>query len=325
MVSCKDTSTKSEETPTVVDKFGRLQVEGNSIKDKNGEPVALRGMSLFWSQWGGQYYNAQTLKWLRDDWGITIIRASMGIESGGYLENAAQEKAKVETVINAAIELGIYVIVDWHDHHGENHQAESIAFFDALSKKYGEIPNLIYEIYNEPLNTVSWSSVVKPYSEAVINAIRTNDPDNLIIVGSPTWSQDVDVAAADPIDDTNIAYTLHFYTGTHRQSLRNKADLAMSRGVALFVTEWGTSEATGDGNLDYTETQIWLKYMDDNNLSWCNWSVIDKDETSAALLPGASPNGGWNASALSESGLFIREVIKTRNAEIWDSLGVGLD
>ena len=322
LVQCKETTTKPDSHLTVVEKYGRLQVDGTSITDKNGDTIVLRGMSLFWSQWGGHYYNAETLRWLRDDWGITIVRAAMGIESGGYLENPSEEKAKVESVIDTAIELGLYVIVDWHDHHAENHQEESMAFFDELSKKYGDVPNLIYEIYNEPLNNVTWSGVVKPYSEAVISAIRANDPDNLIIAGSPTWSQDVDIAAADPIDDVNIAYTLHFYTGTHRQSLRDKANLAMARGAALFVTEWGTSEASGDGNLDYQETETWLKYMDDNNLSWCNWSVIDKDETSAALLPGANFRGGWGQNELSESGTFIRNAIKTRNADLLDSLGV---
>ena len=129
----------------------------------------------------------------------------------------------------------------------------------------------------------------------------------MIIVGTPTWSQDVDIAANAPLAYNNIAYALHFYAATHKQSLRNKAAVALSKGIALFVSEWGTCESSGTGTLDYTETDKWLKFMNDNNLSWCNWSIADKDETSAALKPGASGKGGWQDSDLSLSGSLVRE------------------
>jgi len=195
--------------------------------------------------------------------------------------------------------------VDWHDHNAHNHQAEAIDFFSEIAALYGETPNLIYEIYNEPTQ-VSWTNIVKPYAEAVIDTIRSIDPDNLIIVGTPTWSQDVDIAAANPIVKSNIAYALHFYAATHKQYLRNKAISALNKDVALFVTEWGTSEASGTGILDSIETEIWWDFMDRNKLSWCNWSIADKNETSAALNSGASEFGNWDEIDLSASGAFVR-------------------
>ncbi|MBQ4796798.1 cellulase family glycosylhydrolase, partial [Pectobacterium versatile] len=108
----------------------------------------------------------------------------------------------------------MYVIIDWHSHSAENNRSEAIRFFQDMARKYGNKPNVIYEIYNEPLQ-VSWSNTIKPYAEAVISAIRAIDPDNLIIVGTPSWSQNVDEASRDPINGKNIAYTLHFYAGTH--------------------------------------------------------------------------------------------------------------
>ena len=140
----------------------------------------------------------------------------------------------------------MYVIIDWHSHHAESYRSNAIAFFQDMARTYGTRNHVIYEIYNEPLQ-ISWSGTIKPYAQAVISAIRAIDPDNLIIVGTPSWSQDVDVAAADPIAGTNIAYTLHFYAGTHGQFLRDKAQTALNRGVALFVTEWGSVNANGDG------------------------------------------------------------------------------
>jgi endoglucanase len=251
----------------IVEKHGQLRVEGNKIVDKNGDPVALHGMCLYWSQWKGQFYNYDCVQWLRDDWKCTVVRAACGINgtTDGYLVNPQAELAKIKTVIDACIDLGIYVIVDWHDHNAQNHLAQSISFFEEIASEYNGIPNIIYEIYNEPLQ-VSWSTVVKPYADSVVKCIRAIDSVNLIIVGTPTWSQDVDVAANSPLAYQNIAYALHFYAATHKKLLRDKATTALSRGVALFVSEFGTTTSNGSGTIDSAETDTWMKFMNDNKL-----------------------------------------------------------
>jgi endoglucanase len=295
-----------------VERFGQLSVSGNKIVDQDGAPVQLQGMSFFWSQWMGQFYNAQVVKWLKDDWRTTIVRAAMGIEYDGYLTNTDTEKKKIKVVVDAAIAEGLYVIIDWHDHHGENHLKESKAFFAEMAKTYGDKPNVIYELYNEPLS-ISWSTVLKPYHQAVIDTIRFYDKDNLIICGTPNWSQDVDKAALDPLSDPNVAYTLHYYASTHKQQLRDKASFALSKGIALMVTEYGTCEANGSGYLDEAEANKWYKFMDDNFITSCNWSIADKDETASILKPGASATGGWGDSKLTASGILVRSYLRSKN------------
>lgn len=292
-----------------VDRHGRLRTEGNRILGEHGEPVSLAGNSLFWSQWEDEWWNAACIEWLKNDWQASVIRAAMAVEAGGYLKNPAAEQAKVERVVEAAIAAGIYVIIDWHDHRAERHEKEAIAFFEAMARKYGHQPNVLYEIYNEPVKT-SWKDDVKPYAERLIAALRAIDPDNLILVGSPHWSQDVDIAAADPIEATNIAYTLHFYAGTHKQGLRQKAETALRAGVALFVSEWGTCAANGDGNVDVASTAEWMEFMRTWQLSHCNWAVSDKNEAASILRPGASTQGGWTESQLTASGALSRQWIK---------------
>ncbi len=305
------TSAASAQTTTAVERHGKLGVRGNRVVDEHGRPVQLRGMSLFWSQWMPQYYNESAIRWLRDDWNVSVVRAAMAVPSGGYLEHPDVETRKVETVIDAAVKLGIYVIVDWHAHNPEPEAAKR--FFSHIATKYGALPNIIYETWNEPLNRHDWSTVIKPYHMAVIAAIREHDATNLVVAGTQTWSQDVDRAAADPLPFTNLAYTLHFYAGSHRQALRDKAEAAMARGAALMVTEWGTASANGNGMLDSTETRKWLEFMDRHSLSWANWSVADKNETTAALLPGAPGTGGWTDAQLSASGRFVRAELRKRS------------
>ncbi|MBE7177052.1 MAG: glycoside hydrolase family 5 protein [Mucilaginibacter polytrichastri] len=293
--------------------YGQLKVNGNRITDQQNNPVQLRGMSLFWSQWMGQFYNAQAVQWLKEDFHSTVVRAAMGVESGGYLENPEQEKAKVIAVVDAAIAQGLYVIIDWHDHNAQNHTEQAKAFFSEMAQKYGDKPNVIYEIFNEPLD-VSWTNVIKPYSEAVIAEIRRHDPDNIIVCGTPFWSQKVNEAANDPITSSaNIAYTLHYYAASHKQDLRNVAAQALGRNIALMVTEMGTCEASGNGYLDEAESRAWWSFLDENKISWCNWSVADKEETAAALKPGAAGTGGWTEDALTPSGVLVRNELRAKN------------
>jgi len=305
---------------TIVDQFGQLKIDGNKIVDEKGQPVSLRGMSLFWSQIKGKYYNYDCIKWLCDDWNCTVVRAAMGIEMAdsldGYLIHKEREFKKVITVIDAAIDLGIYVIVDWHDHHAHKNREEAIKFFGKIAKKYGETPNIIYEIYNEPMQ-ISWSEDVKPYSIEVINAIRKFDPDNIIIAGTTTWSQDVDIASEDPLPFKNIAYSLHFYASSHKQALRDKAQKALDNGVALFVSEFGICEYTGSGIIDSVEVAAWFDFMKKNKLSWCNWAIGDKNETCASLIGGASAKGNWKEDELSFSGKLLRNKIKRHNKDLF--------
>jgi endoglucanase len=296
---------------TAVERHGQLRVEGNRIVDRNGEPVILRGMSLFWSQWQGKYYNPAAIRWLRDDWNVNVVRAAMAVHNDGYLKYPEREMKKVEAVIDAAIELGIYVIVDWHSHQPE--AAAAGDFFAKIARKYGKHPNLIYEPYNEPLREHDWSTVLKPYHVSVIGKIRSQDPDNLIVAGTQTWSQDVDKAALDPLPFPNVAYTLHFYAGTHRQELRDKAEAALKNGAALFVTEWGTTDANGDGPIFPEETSRWFDFMERHKLSYLNWSIADKREGSAALRPGASAVGGWPLRMLTPSGRLVRDQLRKMN------------
>jgi endoglucanase len=295
---------------TPVGANGQLAVSGNRIVNSFAQPVQFRGMSFGWSNWWGQYYTPQVVSWLRDDWKVEVVRAAMGIEPGGaYLDSPAAEKAKVKAVVDEAIKRGLYVVIDWHDHNAPQHVAQAKAFFTEMATTYGNTPNVMYEIFNEP-DGETWPEI-KTYANTIISAIRAVDPDNIIIVGTPTWSQDVDVAAKSPLVGTNLAYTLHFYAATHKQYLRDKATAALQAGLALVVTEWGVCEASGTGYFDQAETNLWLKFMDANKLSWMNWDIADKaGETCSALQPGVSTTGNWTTQQLTGSGVFLRQTLR---------------
>ena len=249
------------------------------------------------------------------DFKASIIRASMGVQPDhGYLQEPERQKKMIITVVDEAIKQGVYVLIDWHDHNGHLHIPQSKAFFAEMAKKYKGVPNVIYEIWNEP-ERISWDTV-KNYSVQLIAEIRKYDPDNLIVVGSPKWDQDVDVAAANPITRfKNIAYSFHFYATdpNHQDGLRAKADKAIKRGLPLIITEWGVGESNGDGKFDLAKNKKWMDWVEKNKLSWANWNITDKKETTAILRPGAPAKGGWTPNQLTPAGLYIREQLRSLN------------
>jgi endoglucanase len=303
---------KQEKNSSVVEVNGSLNINGNLILNKKNEIVVLKGMSLFWSQWMGKYYNYDCIKWLRDDWNCSVIRIAMGVRNEGYLAHPKTEMERVTKVIDACIHQGIYVIVDWHSHTAYKETKDALKFFREIAQTYGNQPNIIYEIYNEPDRGLTWNDVIKPYADSVIKAIRKIDPDNIIIVGTPTFSQDVEVAAANPIIEKNIAYAVHFYSATHKQWLRDKVDIALKKGICVFISEFGTCESSGNGKINYEETKSWFDFMNKNHLSWCNWSVADKDESASVLKKGASESGNWTSDEITESGNLVRNELRKK-------------
>lgn len=287
---------------------GQLRVEGTSLVNQSGEKIALRGMSFGWHCYHPRFYNKGAVKWLKNDWKCNVVRAALGVEQSdnSYLKQPAASKKLIKNVIEAAIKNDIYVIVDWHSHNINLKEAK--VFFDEISKKYGKHPHVIYEIFNEP-DEETWNEV-KAYSEEVIKVIRANDPDNIILVGSPRWDQEVQLPAADPIKGfSNLMYTMHFYAGTHEKWLRDRTDEAIAKGLPIFISESAGMEATGDGPLNYKAWQDYIDWMEARGLSWITWSVSDKNESCSVLNTSASSNGNWRTEDLKESGIKIREYL----------------
>lgn len=291
---------------------GKLSVDGLKLVDAAGDPIQLRGVSSMWLNWDGRGFatDYDGLKWMRDNWNLTVFRAAMGVEEdGGYLADPTTMTGKTERIIQNAIDLGVYVLVDWHDHNAHMHQDDAEKFFAKITEKYGEYPNLIYETFNEPTK-VSWTDTLKPYHERMLPVIRKNAPDSVVILGTPQWSQLVDEAAADPIDAENIMYTLHFYSCTHTQWLRDGADAALALGAPLFVTEWGATNADGGVSMKDVcsdEAMLWHEWMNENSISWAAWKLDSCSDTSCFFSGSVPTSGGWTSASLSGHGPFVVE------------------
>lgn len=297
---------------TPVSQHGQLSVKNGQLVDKNGKGYQLRGMSTHGLTWFPEFVNESAFKTLRDDWNTNVVRLAMYVDEWGngqcYMGNKSGSLELLEKGVDICIKLDMYVIIDWHvlnPGDPSKYTNEAKSFFETVSKRYAKYPNVIYEICNEPNGGASWSGNIKPYAEKIIPVIRKNAPNSVIIVGTPTWSQEIDKPLSDPLNYKNVMYAFHFYAATHA-GLRSNVENCVAQGLPVFVSEFGTCDASGGGANDFNETQKWLSYFDKQGISYCNWSICNKDETCSVLRPGTSANGNWSESDLTENGKWMR-------------------
>ena len=301
---------------TPVSQHGQLSVKNGQLVDKSGKGYQLRGMSTHGLTWFPEFVNESAFKTLRDDWNTNVVRLAMYVDEWGngqcYMGNKSGSLELLEKGVDICIKLDMYVIIDWHvlnPGDPSKYTNEAKSFFETVSKRYAKYPNVIYEICNEPNGGASWSGNIKPYAEKIIPVIRKNAPNSVIIVGTPTWSQEIDKPLSDPLNYKNVMYAFHFYAATHA-GLRSNVENCVAQGLPVFVSEFGTCDASGGGANDFNETQKWLSYFDKQGISYCNWSICNKDETCSVLRPGTSANGNWSESDLTENGKWMRNWLR---------------
>lgn len=305
----------SVDASTPYGQHGALHVENGKLTDENGNTVQLYGMSTHGIAWFPQYINYDSLRTLRDDWNTNCIRLAMYTEEyGGYCAGGDKEQLKqlVKDGVSYATELGMYVIVDWHilsDCDPNQNKDEAIAFFREMAEVFADNDNVLYEICNEPNGGTSWDSI-KSYAEEVIPVIRAQKPDAVILVGTPTWSQEIDKAAASPLDDSNVMYTLHFYAGTHKDDLRNRLETCVQNGLPVFVSEFGMCDASGNGANDFVSTTKWLDLLNKYQISFCCWNLANKDESSSVFKASSTALSDWTDDDFNESGRWIRDYFR---------------
>lgn len=299
---------------------GWLYVDGTSIKNKRNKNFTLRGVSSHGLQWYSDVITYDNLKDLKENWNINVFRIAMYTSQNGYISDKENIKNKVIEIADNVIDLDMYVIIDWHilmDNNPNTHKEEAKEFFREMSTLYADTPNVIYEICNEPNgNSVTWDKSIKPYAEEIIPIIRENSPKSLIIVGTPSWCQEVNTAADDQLNFDNILYSCHFYAGTHGEELRKNVEYALSKGAPIIISEWGTTDMTGNGNIYTDKADEWIEFLNKHNISWINWSFSNKDESSAIISPSYTlqneetelPND-FN-DYITDSGKYVKNLLK---------------
>ncbi|HHW90152.1 MAG TPA: glycoside hydrolase family 5 protein [Clostridiales bacterium] len=329
--------TRVEIPQSGVSRNGRLKVIEDKdgimrLANEKGAFISLRGMSTYnfnrviVGEGSQNLLNSNAFSALRKDWNCNVIRLAVYVraEDNGYNGMKEQTLNNIDKAVQLATDNDMYVIIDWHvlspgDPTDDVYKYDE-EFFTNVAQKYGKSKNVMFEIMNEPhsytLNDQDFWTHIKPYAQKMVNLIRKYSK-NIIIIGNPCWSQRPDICAQDPVEGENLMYSVHFYAGSHGEELRNNILAALEGKVAVFCTEWGTTTSDGgqrDKKIYASETDVWLDFLDEHKISWCNWSMAAKREASSALKVTTSLNpekGYWEEGEISESGQYVRARLRS--------------
>ena len=345
-----------------VAKWGKLKVAPNAkgvrcMCDANGNPVQLKGMSTHGLQWAGvANVTARNIKALRNEWNCSVFRYALYVdEEGGYAYNPQFRNEILEKVVKWTAENGIYLLIDWHVHKPGNPNAPQYRchptngrdlagdFFTYCSRRYANMKHIIYEVCNEPNwhyeggPGVDWTTQIKPYCEEMLEIIRSNDKDVIVVCGTPWWSSCPELVLGNEVADKNgkpyenVMYTFHFYSASHNDGRLadqpgnhrpdnffkkmaegdpEKGEKSVLELLPIFVTEWGTTEASGWHEFRPDLTDIWMYIMDGGNtgnqlVSGCNWSFSAEGGVCGALNWNTGNISPMDPEILTESGKYV--------------------
>ena len=299
---------------------GVLRVIGGDLCDQNGESVMLRGVSSYGLPMAEGFINEPLFEELSREDGVNVFRLAMytwGVGTVGYCTGGDQERLRqnIRDGVALAAKSDMYAIVDWHvlqDGDPNTYIDEASAFFSQMAEEFADCNNVLYEICNEP-NGVEWDDI-KSYAEVIIPIIREKDPDSVIIVGTPNWSQRLDEAAADPLPFDNILYTLHFYSATHKEELRAIAKTAREAKLPVFVTEYGVTASSGGFPRDLEEADRWIDFLEEENISYCMWSFSKVAEPCSAIRSSCLKYSGFTDEDYTETGLWLMDTLSRHGA-----------
>lgn len=301
---------------------GKLSVEGADLVNKSGRKYQLFGLSTHGLQWFGRYANFDTIASIQETFGINVIRFAFYTDENGYCDGSESKKQQMledlKRGVEAATQLGLYVIIDWHMVGAENdadknpltYLEQSKEFFSYISEYYKKQNNILYEIMNEPNGSTSWADC-KKYANEVIPCIRKNT-DAIILVGNPQWTADLNSVMSDPlVGYENIMYTYHFYAADHRNT--SQVEQAYKKGFPVFISEFGFMESSGDGDINESSGDNWRKVLDERNISYVAWNISNSKGSASIFKDGSSDMTDMSDDNLKTWGVYLKNWYRSKS------------
>jgi hypothetical protein len=253
-----------------------LHVEGNKIKDPDGNIVVLRGISLidlgFLEGWEGGAINminqltnksdgqANSPGWYPKAIRIPIIPAdaSPGWPNRFNPSNDNFYNNILRPLVDYCASKDMYAIIDWHYvANTYDKVATTTQFWQYMAPKFANDHHVIFELFNEPINnvgddTADWLSV-RNNMQTWVDIVREYAPSSLIFVAGASYSQIIGPAASNPLTGNNIAIVSHIYPGHWLSGGKSWYVNHITTCAAVYpvvMTEWGfTSDPDQDSLL----------------------------------------------------------------------------
>jgi endoglucanase len=323
-------SNNTDSTCPTIQKLPWLRVNGKWIEDEAGDRVTLRGISFcgFNNSWGEKALPDFPEKISQvtngvNGWYPNLLR--LPIKDYHLNDFSLEEIARtLQEGVDECVRQKVYCIIDWHAVDGEEGadwrspemERKTKEFWSYIAPRFKNYSNVIFEVYNEPgypkavtaENWLNWRAKAQNW----VDLIREQAPNNIILIGSPLWSQIIQFAPQYPFQGDNLAYVNHTYPGMEESWPRDVGmeydweevfGKAADR-VPIFMTEFGW-QSTGSWGMGRGMTADFGQPMKDllSDRPNINWTIWTYDHYCSPRL--ADDNGKIRKGA-GEMGAFVR-------------------
>jgi len=258
----------------------------------------------FWKTFKDNYITREDIAYIKQT-GMNSIRLPFHYklftdEDYMGLKSNQDGFARVDSIIKWCKAEGLYVILDMHDapggQTGDNiddsygypwlfESETSKQLFSEIWKKiadrYKNEPTVLgYDLLNEPIatyftNKEEINKLLVPVYKRGIEAIRSVDPNHIILLGGAQWNSNFSMFDEKAID-SNMLYTCHrYWCDTLQSNLQDFIDFRNKVNLPLYMGETGEN------------TDEWVggfrRLMERNNMGWHFWPYKKLEKTSCMV------------------------------------------
>jgi hypothetical protein len=299
----------------------RFQLIGTKIYDPNGKEFISKGTNMF--AWEGitnvnNYINT---------WGFNTIRVpNYLLGSYGQPHPSANGYGTNHQIVDAFTSNGAVVIFDAHDRIGgyyEGNDWETLKnYWQEMAREFGDNPYVWFDLHNEPGNGTANPQKWVNYHRELIDLIRTEGADNLIIVEGETWGQDYltqtipNHASAVMAGNNNILFSIHAYDRWNGRDIGAYFDSVQSQNIPIIVGEYG-SVNVGQNTLDASNRMMMAAQQREIGRIVWNAKADDPNDLTTGVGGDAEHFNGTNTNILTSLGSLVwNDLQRTENLEV---------
>ena len=259
------------------------------------ELIGPTDAAKFWRQYRELYVTRKDIDFIANA-GFNTIRIPFHYK---LFEPGNEEGfALVDRVVQWAKEDGLYVILDMHCAPGgqtganiddswgypwlyedEASQQHAMDIWKRVAAHYRNNPTVLgYDLLNEPIphypKLQQYNSKLEPVYKKLTAAVRSVDPNHVIILGGAQWDGNFSVFG--PPFDKNMMYTFHkYWMPPVQDAVKPYLEFRDKYNVPIWMGE------SGENNDEWITK--FRQLLDDDEISWTFWPYKKMEATSAPV------------------------------------------
>ena len=291
-----------------------FKIIDGKIYDPNGQEFIIKGGHMFTWEGIGNLHNYHNI------WGFNTFRIpNYLLGSYGQAHPGDNDYRTNDMIVDAYTSQGATVIFDAHDLIGSYYEAQNWEilkeYWRDMAQEFKDNPHVWFNLHNEPGNHTAQGDKWVDYHRELIDVIRAEGANNMIIVDGEAWGQDyltqtIASRANDVmVGNENIVFSVHVYDQWSNNDLGIYLDQLQAQNIPVIIGEYGSE--TND-NSTMAATQQMFPSIQDREIGRIVWNLQSNDRNDLTT--------GYNGNAQYFNGTNT-EILTELGELVWNDLG----